>query len=186
MRGRVHNGNRVDVLVLDIDGVVILVHIFDFGVEDTSHRHIEALPLIIAGWAADGSSTRSTTLSLAERSHSRDLGASGGTGVAIRHGHDGRARVHIGVLQLNGVIILVPLVHLCISLDAGRVGADEAIVAIIARRPTDRGTASLGMEARMSIDRGSTSLGAEAIIARRSTDSGTTSLGLLVLYIGSA
>ena len=72
------------------------------------------------------------------------------------------------MLQLDGVVILVPLVHLGIGLDIGRVGADKAIVAIIPRRPTDRGTASLGMEvtmARMSIDGGSTSLGAEIIIA---------------------
>lgn len=48
LRGRVHNGNRVDMLVLDIDGMIILVDILDLGVENTSHRHIKALSLIIA------------------------------------------------------------------------------------------------------------------------------------------
>lgn len=134
---------RVDMLVLDIDGVVILVLIFNLGVEDTSHRHIEALALIIAGGATDRSSTWNTTLS--KGSHSRDLGAVP-SGVAKWHRHHRRARVHIRVLHLNGVVILVPLVDLGIGLDTSGVGADEATVVIIARRSTDGGTTSLGME----------------------------------------
>lgn len=147
VRGRMLNhGRSVDMLVLDVDGVVILILIFNFGVEDTGHRHIEALALIISGGATDGSSTWSTTtLSLSEGSHSRDLGAVP-SGVAKGHRHHRRARVHIGVLQFSGVVILVPLVDLGIGLDTSGVGADEATVIIIARRSTDRGTTSLGME----------------------------------------
>ena len=146
VRVRVHiHRSRVDMLVLDVDGVVILVLIFNLGVEDTSHRHIEALALIVTGGATDGSSTWSTTLSLSKGSHSRDLGTVP-SGVAKRHRHRRRAGVHIGVLQLNGVVILVPLVDLGIGLDASGVGADEATVVIIARRPTNGGTTSLRME----------------------------------------
>ena len=138
-------GSRVDMFVLDVGGVVILVLILNLGVENTSHREIEALALIIAGWATHGSSTWRNTLSLSERSHSRDLGAAH-SGVAKVHRHHRRARVHIAVLQLDGVVILVPLVDLGIGLDTSGVGADEATVVIIARRSTDGGTTSLRME----------------------------------------
>lgn len=146
LRGRVHNErSRVDMLVLDVDGVVILVLVFNLGVEDTSHRHIEALSLVVAGGATDGSATWSTPLSLSKGPRARDLGVVG-SWVAKRHRHHRRARVHIGVLQLDGVVILVPLVNLGIGLDTSRVGADEATVVVIARRSTDGGTTSLRME----------------------------------------
>lgn len=144
-RGPAEVRGRVDILVLDVDGVVILVLVFNLGVEDTSHRHIEALSLIIAGGATDGSATWSTTLSLSKGPRSRDLWAVR-SWVAKGHRHHRRARVHIGVLQLDGVVILVPLVNLGIGLDTSRVGADEATVVIIARRSTDGGTTSLRME----------------------------------------
>ena len=148
VRGRVHNERRrsIDILVFDVDGVVILVFIFNLGVEHTSERHVEALALIISGGATDGSSTWSATaLFLSKGSHSRDLGAVS-NGVAKGHRHHRRARVHIGVLQLNRVVILVPLVDLGISLDTSGVRADEATVVIIARWPTDGGTTSLRVE----------------------------------------
>jgi hypothetical protein len=163
---RVHmDRSRVDIRVLDLGGVVILVLLFGLGVEVASHRHIEALALIVARGAAHGSSSMGgVTLSI-EGSHSRDLGA-----VAKWHTHDGRVRVHIRVCQLDRVVILFPLVDLGIGLDISRVGADEA-VSMIARRPTDDGSTSLGMEVTV------------AIIARRPTNGGTTSLGMEVILL---
>lgn len=164
---RVHmDRSRVDIRVLDLGGVVVLVLLFGLGVEDTSHGHIEALALIVARGAAHGSSTWDTTLSLAEGSHSRGLGA-----VAKWHRHHGRVRVHIRVLQLDGVVILLPLVDLGIGLDISGVRADEATVNIIARRSTDGGTTSLGMEVTMTI------------IARRPTNGSTTRLGMEVILL---
>lgn len=144
LRGRVHDAvsRRVNVLALDVDGVIILVLICDSGIENTRHGQIEALALIVARGATNGGSTWSTTLSLAKGPLPRGLGAA----VAKWYRYHWRTRVHIRVLQLDGVIILVPLVDLCIGLDTSRVGADKSAIVIISRRSPNSGTASLGME----------------------------------------
>jgi hypothetical protein len=48
-------------------------------------------------------------------------------------------RVDVLVLEVNGVIILVPLVHLSVGLEVGRVRADEATVTIVSRWTTHCG-----------------------------------------------
>jgi hypothetical protein len=159
--------SRVDIGVLDLGGVVILVLLFGLGVEVSVHRHIEALTLIVArGAAHDSSSMGGITLSV-EGSHSRDLGA-----VAKGHTDHMTVRVNIRVCQLDRVVILLPLVDLGIGLDISRVGADEA-VSMIARRPSDDGRTSLGMEVTMTM----------TIIARRPSDDGTTRLGVEVILL---
>jgi hypothetical protein len=86
------------------------------------------------------------------------------------------------VLNINVVVILAPLIHLGVGLDIGRVGANKATVAVIARGATNGGATSLGVETMTVLDIG-------AVIARGATNGGATSLGvetMTVLDIGLA
>lgn len=130
----------VNVLVLEFDGVVILVVVVHCGVEVTGDGHIEALAFVIARGATNSSAAiRSRTL--AERSHAGNLGSLLGRGVSKCNTG---TIVHILVLDVDGVVILAPPIDLGVGLDVGRVGA-ETLAIIVSRWASDGSTTSLGV-----------------------------------------
>jgi hypothetical protein len=135
------DGGRVNMCVLNSNGVVILVVVVHLSIENAGNGHVEDLALIVTRGAAHGSTARSATL--LEGTHSRDLGAllshhrRTEVNVVRRRGED------IGVFQVNGVVILAVLVDLGVGLDIGRVGAGEATIAIISGRTAHGGATSL-------------------------------------------
>jgi hypothetical protein len=139
-RGRVDiNNGRVNVLVLDSNGVIILVVVVHLRLEGAGDGHIEALALIVARGATHSSAARGPTLF--EGAHARDL----------RTLHNYRVtevemvrRVHILVLQVDGVVILAVLVDLRLGLDIGSVGTDEATITVISRGTAHSGATSMG------------------------------------------
>jgi hypothetical protein len=132
---------RVNVLVLDSNGMIILVVVVHLRLKDAGDGHVKALALIVTRRTTDNSAARRATL--LERTHARDLGAilnNGGTEVGM-----GR-RVHILVLQVDGVIILAVLVDLRVGLDIGSIRTGEATITVISRGTADNGGPSVGYE----------------------------------------
>lgn len=144
MRVRRGNNNRrvVDVGFLHVNGVVVLVFLVDLGVENAGDGHIETLTLVVARWASNGSASIGGS-TLLKGTHSGDLRTLHDR-CAEGHRDPVRRRVDILVLQMNGVVIIAPLVHVGVGLHVGRVRADEAAITVIARWATDGSTANLG------------------------------------------
>jgi hypothetical protein len=137
----VERRGRVDVLVLDSNGVIILVVVVHLRLEDAGDGHVKALALIVTRWATDNSAARRATL--LERTHARDLGALlNNRGTEVEMGR----RIHILVLQVDGVIILAVLVDLRVGLDIGSIGTGEATITVISRGTADNGGTGMGYE----------------------------------------
>jgi hypothetical protein len=137
----VERRGRVDVLVLDSNGVIILVVVVHLRLEDAGDGHVKALALIVTRGATDNSAARRATL--LERTHARDLGALlNNRGTEVEMGR----RVHILVLQVDGVIILAVLVDLRVGLDIGSIGTGEATITVISRGTADNGGTGMGYE----------------------------------------
>jgi hypothetical protein len=137
----VERRGRVDVLVLDSNGVIILVVVVHLRLEDAGDGHVKALALIVTRGTTDNSAARRATL--LERTHARDLGALlNNRGTEVEMGR----RVHILVLQVDGVIILAVLVDLRVGLDIGSIGTGEATITVISRGTADNGGTGMGYE----------------------------------------
>lgn len=130
----------VDVLVLHINRMVILVVVIDLRVEDTSYGHIKALAFIVTRRTSNGRATRGAALR--KGTHAGNLRTFDHRWAVDGGGVMGTL-VHILVLQVDGVVILAPLVDLGVDLDIGRVGANEATVAIISRGPANSGATTM-------------------------------------------
>jgi hypothetical protein len=89
---------RIDVLVLEVNGVVILAILIDVGVGVNGDGSVELLTTIVSGWATHGSATLLMLMSPAALEGSAP-------------GREVRRRENIGVLEINGVVILAVLVH---------------------------------------------------------------------------
>jgi hypothetical protein len=130
---------RVNVSVLLLNRVVILVEVVDIGVDDCSKGHVELLATIIARRTTEGGTAGASTLS--EGTHSRYLRT-------VEHSGGVAVGELILVLDVDGVVVLAPLLHLVVGLDIGRVGAHKATVTVLSSGATKRSASNMrGCEA---------------------------------------
>jgi hypothetical protein len=128
----------VDILVLHVNGVVISVALVDTSMGVDGDGHVELLAPIVARRSTHSSPTLlglPTTLEgRAERKR-------------------GRRRVDVGVLEVNGVVIVAVLVHLGVEVGVNTVVKVQAVV--LSRRSAHNGRTGLAgvREASRSISR---------------------------------
>jgi hypothetical protein len=139
---------RVDVLVLHVNGVVILAILIHIGVKDASDRHIEGLALVIArGTTLDRAAGGPGTLVEWASSRAIRMAKWASTGTKSRTGTtvtEAGRRVDILVLDLDGVVVLVVLIHVCVSVNVRTVWASESPILVFSRRTAHNGATNMG------------------------------------------
>jgi hypothetical protein len=162
-------GSRMDILVLDIDGVVISVALLDGSLGIDCDRHVELLATVIAGGTTHDSATAlgfpaslglPTTLEGSTESRRTEMNM-------------GRRGVDVGVFDVDGVVIVAVLIHLGVEVGVNAIVEVDTIV--LARRTAYGSTTSLdgGMEALR-------------FIGGRITTGGTTNNGAALLVSSPA
>jgi hypothetical protein len=150
-RPRGKDRRLVNILVLHLDRMIVLVELIDIGVEVAGDGHIEALAFIIARGAPNGSATR-RPVALLIRTQVRDHRARAfkeRARLLPRH----RRRVHILVLDVNGVIILAPFIHIAVGVDVWGDASNSVTIIVARRAPQNSGPTGLRQEWQSSITR---------------------------------